>query len=197
MPANVDDVAAAVLARTGRVTTMQLQKLLYYCQAWHLARFDEPLFASEIQAWRDGPVVRRIFTQHQHLFHIDAWPGGNVHDLGAKARGVVAWVTDRYGDLTSDELSDLTHIETPWLLARHGELPEATTRWPISHDDMRNYYARQQMTPNAAAHDAIASAELEGHNVDDNLREIVEEVARGGRTADAVIADILTARARE
>ena len=36
--AAVEDVAAYILSNMDkRVTTMKLQKLLYYCQGWHLA----------------------------------------------------------------------------------------------------------------------------------------------------------------
>lgn len=33
----VFDVAKYVLHRTGQLTTMKLEKLVYYCQAWSLA----------------------------------------------------------------------------------------------------------------------------------------------------------------
>lgn len=44
----VDDVAAALLARTGSITTMKLQKLVFYSQAWHLAFTGGPLFPETI-----------------------------------------------------------------------------------------------------------------------------------------------------
>jgi uncharacterized phage-associated protein len=34
--ASVHDVAAEVLANGGKMTTWKLQKLVYYCQAWHV-----------------------------------------------------------------------------------------------------------------------------------------------------------------
>jgi uncharacterized phage-associated protein len=43
--ANVHDVAAYILEKVGEpISTMKLQKLVYYSQAWHLAWDEEPLF---------------------------------------------------------------------------------------------------------------------------------------------------------
>lgn len=55
--AEVNDVAAALLSQTGQITTMKLQKLVYYAQAWHLVFHSEPLFADTIEAWPQGPVT--------------------------------------------------------------------------------------------------------------------------------------------
>lgn len=53
----VFDVAEYILEQHGEMTSMKLQKLVYYCQAWHLAWSDEPLFRESIEAWANGPVV--------------------------------------------------------------------------------------------------------------------------------------------
>lgn len=42
--ANVSDVAAYILQKHGRMTTMKLQKLVYYSQAWSLVWDEKPLF---------------------------------------------------------------------------------------------------------------------------------------------------------
>ena len=42
--ANVFDVAAYILQQQGRMTTMKLQKLCYYAQAWHLTWTGHSLF---------------------------------------------------------------------------------------------------------------------------------------------------------
>lgn len=58
------DVAAYILTERGRLTGWQLQKLLYYCQAWSLAFNGERLFPQEILAWDHGPVVPEVFQDH-------------------------------------------------------------------------------------------------------------------------------------
>ena len=39
------------------ISPLKLQKLLYYCQAWHYTIFNEVLFDERIEAWTHGPVV--------------------------------------------------------------------------------------------------------------------------------------------
>lgn len=43
------------------VSPMKLQKLVYFCQGWHLAITDEPLINEQIEAWKYGPVVDSLF----------------------------------------------------------------------------------------------------------------------------------------
>jgi uncharacterized phage-associated protein len=45
------------------LTHLKIQKLLYFAQGHHLARFDEPLFDENFQAWRYGPVVVSVYHQ--------------------------------------------------------------------------------------------------------------------------------------
>ena len=63
--ASVFDVAKYVLKKTGQITTMKLQKLVYYCQAWSLAWDGKPLFPEEFKAWANGPVCQELFVKHR------------------------------------------------------------------------------------------------------------------------------------
>ncbi|MDO4384918.1 MAG: DUF4065 domain-containing protein [Clostridia bacterium] len=47
------------------MTNLRLQKLLYFAQGWHLARYGTPLFNANIEAWRHGPVVPEIYQQYK------------------------------------------------------------------------------------------------------------------------------------
>ena len=42
-------------------TNMRLQKLLYFAQGWHLARYGKPLFDAPLKAWKWGPVVPEVY----------------------------------------------------------------------------------------------------------------------------------------
>ena len=61
---DVKDVAQYILDKQGGMTTWKLQKLVYYCQAWSLVWDDEPLFPDDIEAWANGPVVRKLYDIH-------------------------------------------------------------------------------------------------------------------------------------
>jgi len=43
------------------VNPMKLQKMLYYAYGWYYAFYDKKLFDEDIQAWKYGPVVEKIY----------------------------------------------------------------------------------------------------------------------------------------
>jgi len=49
--ASVHDVACYILKKQSPMTTMKLQKLVYYCQAWSLVWDEKPLFKERMDAW--------------------------------------------------------------------------------------------------------------------------------------------------
>lgn len=69
---SVFDVAVSILEEHGPMTAMKLQKLVYYCQAWHLVWEGEPMFREEIQAWASGPVVPELYAAHKGLFKVSS-----------------------------------------------------------------------------------------------------------------------------
>ena len=134
------DVAAYILKKRGTITTMKLQKLLYYCQVWSLVWDEAPLFKEEIEAWANGPVVRDVFNAHKNMFKI-ANIEGDVDKLSAKQMETIDSVLNYYGDKTSQWLADLTHDEAPWKDARKGLEPGERGCETITHASMMEYYS--------------------------------------------------------
>ncbi|WP_027494455.1 MULTISPECIES: Panacea domain-containing protein [Nocardiaceae] len=114
----VHDVAAYILGRQGAMTTMKLQKLVYYSQGWSLAWDEEPLFPESIRAWANGPVVYELFDKHRGKFRVAKWPYGTGDALTQEQRDTVDAVLDSYGGLSGQQLIEKTHGERPWLEAR-------------------------------------------------------------------------------
>lgn len=54
------------------MTVMKLQKLVYDCQAWHLAWEGRALFPEAIRAWASGPVRPALYELYQGHFEIEA-----------------------------------------------------------------------------------------------------------------------------
>ncbi|MEH0490528.1 DUF4065 domain-containing protein [Streptomyces scabiei] len=54
------------------MTTRKLQKLVYYCQAWHRTWEGRALFPEAIQAWAFGPVCPALYELHHAHFEIEA-----------------------------------------------------------------------------------------------------------------------------
>ena len=141
--AHVNDVATYILERQGRMTTMKLHKLLYYCQAWHLVWDEEPLFEDRIEAWRDGPVVPRVYELHRGKFQISEPPGpGDPADLEKNEIETIDAVLTAYGDSPAYELSRLTHEEGPWLDARGDRPPDDRSYSEITPTAMYEYYSQ-------------------------------------------------------
>lgn len=128
-----------------RVTNLKLQKLLYYCQAWHLAFTGAELFPERIEAWVHGPVVPPVFA----AFKEHRWNNLPVPVLEPEIetgrtdrpiRDLVAEVLEVYGHFTGAELEGLTHLEEPWRAARNGIPSDAPSNAVISHECMRKHY---------------------------------------------------------
>ncbi|GID53045.1 hypothetical protein Aco03nite_014490 [Actinoplanes couchii] len=170
------------------MTAMKLEKLVYYCQGWHLARHNRALFGETIEAWRQGPVVPELYEHHRRQYTISQWPWGNGTELTATELATVRWVTNEYGSFSAVELSRMTHHELPWKAAR-GPLPDsANSSAPVSTEIMRSYYSRQIADTETAVALATANAALEGVEFDEEWQDRLRDVASGTISADELIA---------
>ncbi len=140
---SVFDVACYVLYQIKQCTTMKLQKLLYYCQAWYLVWNDKPLFRENIEAWANGPVVRELYNFHKGLFNIDEsmMSLGNPNHLSKEQKDDIDSVLKAYKDKSSQWLIDQTHSERPWRDARRGMQPNERGHKIITHAAMAEYYS--------------------------------------------------------
>jgi uncharacterized phage-associated protein len=176
---------------------MKLEKLVYYCQSWHLARCHVPLFAEEIEAWAQGPVVRTLYDRHRQTYLVRAWPSGDASRLGRQERETVGWVVGKYGSLSAERLSRMTHAEGPWRVARAGLADNEPSRAPISRELMANYYARQCADVETAVASAAANAALEGVELDMDWQDRLREVASGVVSGDLLVAEEIARQRRD
>lgn len=137
------DVAAYILSKRGPMTAMKLQKLVYYSQAWNLVWDERRLFPEAIEAWANGPVVRELYSKHRGMWEVtDPAAFGDPAALNAQERGTVDAVLQAYGDKPAHWLSELTHNEPPWRLAREraGLKDRERGSAEIELSDMHEYY---------------------------------------------------------
>ena len=139
--ADVFDVAKYILEKQGSMTTMKLQKLVYYSQAWSVVWDEKPLFAEEIQAWASGPVVRELYDEHKGEFQISVLDKGNTDNLKSEEKETIDAVLQAYGDKPAQWLSDLTHMEKPWNEAREGIPIGQNCENAITLASMAEYYS--------------------------------------------------------
>lgn len=140
---SVFDVACYVMSKVKQCTTMKLQKLLYYCQAWYLVWNDKPLFRENIEAWANGPVIRELYNFHKGLFTIteNMMSLGNPNLLSIEQKTDIDNILNAYADKTSQWLIDQTHSECPWQEARRGMSPNERGHKVITHAAMAEYYS--------------------------------------------------------
>lgn len=137
----VFDVAAYILEKMEPMTTMKLQKLVYYSQVWSLVWDEKQLFEEDIEAWANGPVVRNLFDYHRGMYEISTMPIGNPRLLNEIQQETVDAVLDYYADKSAQWLIELTHMEDPWIQARKGLPPLERGSRVMSLDTIADYYS--------------------------------------------------------
>lgn len=139
--ATVFDVAKYILNKNGDMSTMKLQKLCYYSQAWSLVWDDKPLFEEEFEAWVNGPVCRELFNEHKGVFRISQRDiSGDINNLKKEQIETINIVLDHYGNKDAQWLSTLTHMEKPWRDARSGFPDGYPCGAIILKQNMADYY---------------------------------------------------------
>ena len=139
--ANIFDTARYILEQTGSLSTMKLQKLCYYSQAWSLVWDDSPLFEEDFQAWANGPVCPELFFETQGKYKVSAGDEtGGAGDLSDDQKDTIDRVLEHYGGHDAQWLSQLTHMEDPWIKARKGAPSGTECTNVITKESMALYY---------------------------------------------------------
>lgn len=137
----VHDVASYILQKQGKMSTMKLQKLVYYCQVWSLVWDEKPLFKEEIQAWANGPVIPKLYKAYKKQFQVSKSKYGNSKKLKKYQIETINAVLKTYGSKPAYWLSNLTHKEKPWRNARKHIASGERGSTPININDIYTYYA--------------------------------------------------------
>ena len=142
--ANVFDVAKYILREIGgEISTMKLQKLCYYAFVQRLKDSGEKLFDQPFEAWANGPVCRELFNVHKGNFFVSAGMIPNdklTNKLTQEEMTSINIVVEAYSQMTGAEISEKTHAEEPWKLARRGIPLSQPCRNRITLQSIRDYY---------------------------------------------------------
>lgn len=146
MSINALDVANYLLWAEDRlegsegITPLKLQKLVYYCQGFHLAMFDQLLFPEKIEAWLHGPVVPELYHYFKESKDSIVPTPSHLENNGLTEPQIELLddVLETYGQFSAWRLRNMTHEEAPWKNAyKQGCNNE------ISIDDMKAYFHTQ------------------------------------------------------
>lgn len=130
---SIDFVADYLIAKREKpngepLTQLGLQKLVYFCQGWHLALTDEPLFREQIYAYELGPVVKELRVRFRFFGSSPlsaAMMTNPEHVLSVSAKQVIDGVWNHYAGIPTTKLVDLTHeAGSPWSQVWNNALPE-------------------------------------------------------------------------
>ena len=138
-----------ILLRYGPMSHLKLQKLLFYCDAYHLAYFNKPLVNDEFEAWVHGPVLRRVYDElkDKSKLYAELSFDKDVREIEVQ----FSILTQSQQDLIADVLSNLaewsefqleaaTHRDKPWMEARIGYAPGDKCNIHISKETTRDFY---------------------------------------------------------
>lgn len=50
-----------------KITPLQIIKLVYFSHAWSLALRGEPLITEKVEAWKYGPVIRKVYNEFKEF----------------------------------------------------------------------------------------------------------------------------------
>lgn len=137
---SISDVAAYILSKCGSMTTMKLEKLAYYCQAWCLGLYQRSLAVCVFEDWANGPVCRELFYSHKGNRFASSSTCSSEHVFTDTEKHLIDSVLSVYANKDAAWLSALTHKERPWKDAR-GNIPDGQPdSTAISDSSMSAFY---------------------------------------------------------
>lgn len=116
------------------ITNLKLQKVLYFVQAYYLAKLGRPLFSDKIEAWEYGPVVPTVYRKYRSHVSNPIILEGDKSSLSDEDKKVVQKIWDTFGGYSASRLVDITHAHSPWKEA------SATPTKIITNKALREYY---------------------------------------------------------
>lgn len=128
--------------KDGSVTNAQLNKLLFFSQAWSLVLNNEPLFEEDFQAWDYGPVLPSVYHQFK------SYKKNNIENVTDE--NYLSKFTDKQGDLLLDVYRAYGEYTAPKLIkithAKGGAWDQVYIQGEnniIPKELIKDYYSKQ------------------------------------------------------
>ncbi len=142
-----------IIKHYGPMSHLKLQKLLFYCDAYHIAYFDVELIEDKFEAWVHGPVSRKVyesFKDHSVLFADLKFSDINTENpdpifeqLTKSQKDFLNEVLSTLTQWTDIDLESATHKEEPWLEARKGHSFGDKCSEEISKETTKTFYKKE------------------------------------------------------
>jgi len=117
------------------ITNLKLQKILYFAQAYYLAKLSKPLFSEEIEAWDYGPVVHEVYTKFKRNKSNPIIVEDDKSVIEEEDKDFLKKIWNTFGAYSASRLVDIVHSHTPWIEAKN------STNNVISQKVIKDYYS--------------------------------------------------------
>lgn len=114
---NVADYFLSRQDDEGDITNLKLQKLCAYAQAVSLCLLNKPLYTENIEAWRHGPVVKKLYLKYKNNGKNPIQVEDQVSEEYARTffddeqKFILEFTYAHYGDISAFKLRDMSHID--------------------------------------------------------------------------------------
>jgi uncharacterized phage-associated protein len=143
------------------ISHLKLQKILYFLEANYLVQSERPLIIEEIEKWKLGPVIPKVYHEYKIFGSRDITRVPTLVELTINEHGgfkfnqiqfnpqnlnidpndipFIEQITDAYIDIDSFELVDATHRHPLWA-AFEDEILAGGRGLIYDKNDMRNFF---------------------------------------------------------
>lgn len=99
-----------------KMDEMKMHKLMYFTQREALIANNDILFSEDFCGWRYGPVLLSVRNE----FHSGSLFSEVAETVSEATRALLKSVIERFGAISSWNLSIMSHEELSWKLSRNG-----------------------------------------------------------------------------
>ena len=134
---------------TGRpLTPIEVPKLLFFVEGWHLAIVGDSLFGEDFQAWANGPVIPSVYDRLKRYssrpIPVSEIETNESADLDGLVLDLIGRVFETYRASDPGAMVGLTHLPgTPWVQARqeHGVAKGAPSNEIVPKEIMKEWFS--------------------------------------------------------
>ena len=123
------------------IDEMKMHKLMYLAQRESLIENNKFLFDATFYGWKFGPVLKEIREEYRLE---NPFQNSKLSDK-EETLNIVRVVLRRYGDMSSWDLSSLSHQELSWRQARKGLEPGENGNRKLSNDMIKVDAIREKL----------------------------------------------------
>lgn len=96
------------------ITNLKLQKILYFAQAYFVAKVGKTLFKEKIEAWEYGPVVPVVYHEYKKNGNRPIVLEHDISTIDIADKKSLDIVWENFGGYSARRLVDMTHAHKPW-----------------------------------------------------------------------------------